>query len=197
MTPVLLLFFHVRKRKNVNYLELKAFSDPTLNFLCSLASTRSPSYNLTFWGLSGITLAALLIPIAVGMLVKNKWPSKAKKILKVGNFHLFFPPVTKKWCNAEERRASGRHLFSMWWRDLLGPVSLRVWTGFVFRQVGSIVGFLLIIIIAVIGGVLYQSSWTIAPSLWIIGAMYPFIGFGLGFFMARFVGQPWHRWASG
>eukprot|EP00064_Thunnus_orientalis_P024931 superscaffoldBa00011519_g25253 len=60
-------------------------------------------------------------------------------------------------------------------------------------KVGSIAGFGLIIIIAVVGGILYQSSWTIAPSLWIIGTIYPFIGFGLGFFMARFVGQPWHR----
>ncbi|XP_069001625.1 ileal sodium/bile acid cotransporter [Embiotoca jacksoni] len=89
----------------------------------------------------GITLAALLIPIAAGIYVKHRWPEKAKKILKVG----------------------------------------------------SIAGFGLIIIIAVVGGVLYQSSWTIAPSLWIIGTIYPFIGFGLGFLMARFVGQPWHR----
>uniref|UniRef100_A0A3Q2UZF5 Ileal sodium/bile acid cotransporter n=1 Tax=Haplochromis burtoni TaxID=8153 RepID=A0A3Q2UZF5_HAPBU len=41
--------------------------------------------------------------------------------------------------------------------------------------------------------VLYQSSWTIAPSLWIIGTIYPFIGLSLGFFLARFVGQPWYR----
>ncbi|XP_023272839.1 ileal sodium/bile acid cotransporter [Seriola lalandi dorsalis] len=60
-------------------------------------------------------------------------------------------------------------------------------------KVGSIAGFGLIIIIAVVGGILYQSSWTIAPSLWIIGTIYPFIGFGLGFILARFVGQPWHR----
>uniref|UniRef100_A0A3B5A8A8 Ileal sodium/bile acid cotransporter n=1 Tax=Stegastes partitus TaxID=144197 RepID=A0A3B5A8A8_9TELE len=60
-------------------------------------------------------------------------------------------------------------------------------------KVGSITGFALIIIIAVVGGVLYQSSWNIAPSLWIIGTIYPFIGFGLGFVMARFVGQPWYR----
>lgn len=33
---------------------------------------------------AGITLAALLIPIAAGMVVKKKWPSQAKKILKVG-----------------------------------------------------------------------------------------------------------------
>ncbi|XP_063070616.1 ileal sodium/bile acid cotransporter [Engraulis encrasicolus] len=89
----------------------------------------------------GITLVSLLVPVALGMFMKHRYPEKAKKILKVG----------------------------------------------------SIVGFALIIIIAVVGGVLYQSSWIIAPSLWIIGTMYPFIGFGLGFLMARFVGQPWHR----
>ncbi|XP_055071024.1 ileal sodium/bile acid cotransporter [Misgurnus anguillicaudatus] len=60
-------------------------------------------------------------------------------------------------------------------------------------KVGSVVGMILIVVIAVIGGVLYQSSWTIAPSLWIIGTIYPFIGFGLGFLLARFVGQPWYR----
>ncbi|KAM4608684.1 ileal sodium/bile acid cotransporter [Polymixia lowei] len=89
----------------------------------------------------GITLVSLLVPVALGMYVKHKWPLVARKILKVG----------------------------------------------------SIVGFALIIIIAVVGGVLYQSSWTIAPSLWIIGTIYPFIGFGLGFLLARFVGQPWYR----
>ncbi|KAM9850646.1 ileal sodium/bile acid cotransporter [Aulostomus maculatus] len=60
-------------------------------------------------------------------------------------------------------------------------------------KVGSITGFGLIIVIAVVGGILYQSSWTIAPSLWIIGTIYPFIGFSLGFLIARFVGQPWYR----
>ncbi|KAG7260395.1 hypothetical protein CRUP_011731 [Coryphaenoides rupestris] len=62
-----------------------------------------------------------------------------------------------------------------------------------YDSIGSIMGFCLIVIIAVVGGVLYQSSWDIAPSLWIIGTIYPFIGFGLGFLMARFVGQPWFR----
>ncbi|XP_077473678.1 ileal sodium/bile acid cotransporter-like [Stigmatopora argus] len=60
-------------------------------------------------------------------------------------------------------------------------------------KVGSFTGFGLIIIIAVVGGILYQSSWTIAPYLWIIGTIYPFIGVGMGCLMARFVGQPWYR----
>ncbi|XP_067301121.1 ileal sodium/bile acid cotransporter [Pseudorasbora parva] len=84
--------------------------------------------------------------------------------------------------------------------SLLVPVGLGIYTKHRWPKVakkvlkvGSVVGIILIIIIAVIGGVLYQSSWTISPSLWIIGTIYPFIGFGLGFLLARFVGQPWHR----
>ncbi|KAI1885472.1 hypothetical protein AGOR_G00220550 [Albula goreensis] len=89
----------------------------------------------------GITLVSLLVPVALGIYVKHRWPKAAKKILKVG----------------------------------------------------SIMGIMLIVIIAVVGGVLYQSSWIISPALWIIGAIYPLVGFGLGFLLARFVGQPWHR----
>ncbi|XP_072300115.1 ileal sodium/bile acid cotransporter [Eucyclogobius newberryi] len=58
---------------------------------------------------------------------------------------------------------------------------------------GSITGFVLILVIAVVGGILYQSSWDIDASLWIIGTIFPFIGSGLGFFLARFTGQPWYR----
>ncbi|XP_078796111.1 ileal sodium/bile acid cotransporter [Oryzias latipes] len=113
---------------------------PLCLFIYTSVWTSSDSIMIPFDSI-GITLAALLIPIAAGMVVKKKWPSQAKKILKVG----------------------------------------------------SVVGFALIIIIAVVGGVLYQSSWTISPSLWIIGAIYPFVGFGLGFLLARFVGQPWDK----
>ncbi|KAM9709455.1 ileal sodium/bile acid cotransporter [Menidia menidia] len=113
---------------------------PLCLFVYTTTWTSSDSIRIPFDSI-GITLAALLIPIAAGMYVKRRWPGQAKRILKMG----------------------------------------------------SIVGFALIIIIAVIGGVLYQSSWTISPSLWIIGAIYPFIGFSLGFLLARFVGQPWHR----
>ncbi|XP_029386842.1 ileal sodium/bile acid cotransporter [Echeneis naucrates] len=83
---------------------------------------------------------------------------------------------------------------------LLVPISLgmymkRRWPYLAKKilKVGSFMGFALIVITAVVGGVLYQSSWNIAPSLWIIGTIYPFVGFGLGFLMARFVGQPWNR----
>ncbi|OCT92569.1 ileal sodium/bile acid cotransporter [Xenopus laevis] len=80
----------------------------------------------------GISLATLVIPVAVGMFVNYKWPEKAKKILKVG----------------------------------------------------SIVGGILIVLVAVIGGVLYRGSWTIDPKLWILGTIFPAIGYTVGFALA-------------
>ncbi|XP_077449072.1 ileal sodium/bile acid cotransporter-like [Stigmatopora argus] len=58
---------------------------------------------------------------------------------------------------------------------------------------GSITGFGFLVIVSVVGVILYQSSWIIDPSVWIIGTIYPFIGFGLGFLIAYFLGQPWYR----
>uniref|UniRef100_A0A3Q2DXJ7 Ileal sodium/bile acid cotransporter n=1 Tax=Cyprinodon variegatus TaxID=28743 RepID=A0A3Q2DXJ7_CYPVA len=113
---------------------------PLCLFIYTSVWTASGTIKVPFDSI-GITLAALLIPIAAGIFVKTKWPRIANKILKVG----------------------------------------------------SIAGFALIIVIAVVGGVLYQSSWVISSSLWIIGTIYPFIAFSMGFLMARFVGQPWHR----
>ena len=61
-------------------------------------------------------------------------------------------------------------------------------------QIGSITGALLIVLIAVVGGVLYQSAWIIQPRLWIIGTIFPIAGYSLGFFLARIAGQSWHRY---
>ncbi|OCT95402.1 ileal sodium/bile acid cotransporter [Xenopus laevis] len=80
----------------------------------------------------GISLATLVVPVAVGMFVNYKWPEKAKKILKVG----------------------------------------------------SILGGILIVLVAVIGGVLYKGSWTIDPKLWILGTIFPAIGYTVGFALA-------------
>ncbi|XP_077420921.1 ileal sodium/bile acid cotransporter-like [Vanacampus margaritifer] len=60
-------------------------------------------------------------------------------------------------------------------------------------KVGAIIGFGSSLVISVVWIILYQTSWIIDPSLWIIGTIYPFIGFGMGFLLARFVGQPWYR----
>uniref|UniRef100_A0A672TV47 Ileal sodium/bile acid cotransporter n=1 Tax=Strigops habroptila TaxID=2489341 RepID=A0A672TV47_STRHB len=63
----------------------------------------------------------------------------------------------------------------------------------IILKVGSIVGAVLIVIIAVVGGILYQGSWTITPKLWIIGTIFPATGYCLGFFLARLAGLSWSR----
>lgn len=61
-------------------------------------------------------------------------------------------------------------------------------------QVGSIAGAVLIVLIAVVGGILYRGSWIISPKLWIIGTIFPAAGYSLGFILARVAGLPWHRY---
>ncbi|NXR02421.1 NTCP2 protein, partial [Sagittarius serpentarius] len=63
----------------------------------------------------------------------------------------------------------------------------------IILKIGSIVGAILIVLIAVVGGILYKGSWTISPKLWIIGTIFPAAGYSLGFFLARVAGLSWHR----
>ncbi|KAL1772767.1 ileal sodium/bile acid cotransporter [Sigmodon hispidus] len=63
----------------------------------------------------------------------------------------------------------------------------------IILKIGSIAGAILIVLIAVVGGVLYQSAWIIEPKLWIVGTIFPIAGYSLGFFLARIAGQPWYR----
>ncbi|NXJ62527.1 NTCP2 protein, partial [Rostratula benghalensis] len=63
----------------------------------------------------------------------------------------------------------------------------------VILKVGSIVGAILIVLIAVVGGILYKGSWIISPKLWVIGTIFPAAGYSLGFFLARIAGLSWHR----
>nr|XP_004663456.1 ileal sodium/bile acid cotransporter [Jaculus jaculus] len=63
----------------------------------------------------------------------------------------------------------------------------------IILKIGSIAGAILIVLIAVVGGILYQSAWTIEPKLWVIGTLFPIAGYLLGFFLARIAGQPWYR----
>ncbi|XP_006846740.1 PREDICTED: ileal sodium/bile acid cotransporter [Chrysochloris asiatica] len=63
----------------------------------------------------------------------------------------------------------------------------------IILKIGSITGIILIVLIAVVGGILYQGSWVISPKLWIIGTIFPIAGYSLGFILARIAGQPWHR----
>ncbi|XP_004577418.2 ileal sodium/bile acid cotransporter [Ochotona princeps] len=63
----------------------------------------------------------------------------------------------------------------------------------IILKVGSIAGAILIVLIAVVGGVLYQSAWIIEPKLWVIGTIFPVAGYLLGFLLARIAGLPWYR----
>ncbi|KAM3936131.1 ileal sodium/bile acid cotransporter-like [Leptodactylus fuscus] len=60
-------------------------------------------------------------------------------------------------------------------------------------RIGSITGGILIVLIAVIGGVLYKGSWDIAPKLWILGTVFPAAGFIFGFILAYLSNQSWSR----
>nr|DBA33121.1 TPA: hypothetical protein GDO54_000851 [Pyxicephalus adspersus] len=60
-------------------------------------------------------------------------------------------------------------------------------------RVGSITGAILIVTVAVIGGVLYKGSWVIDPKLWIIGTIFPAIGFSVGFILAIMSNLSWSR----
>ncbi|XP_030321150.1 ileal sodium/bile acid cotransporter [Calypte anna] len=63
----------------------------------------------------------------------------------------------------------------------------------VILKIGSIVGAILIVVIAVVGGILYRGSWNISPKLWLIGTIFPAAGYSLGFLLARVAGLSWHR----
>ncbi|KAK2539947.1 Slc10a2 [Columba livia] len=63
----------------------------------------------------------------------------------------------------------------------------------IILKIGSIVGAVLIVLIAVVGGILYKGSWIISPKLWIIGTIFPAAGYSLGFLLARIAGLAWHR----
>lgn len=95
----------------------------------------------------------------------------------------------------------GKHRHS-WWDDhghqvrrtLRGNFIISVDGSACVFQIGSITGAVLIVLIAVVGGILYQSAWIIAPKLWIVGTIFPVAGYSLGFLLARIAGQPWHRY---
>ncbi|KAM4045461.1 ileal sodium/bile acid cotransporter-like [Anomaloglossus baeobatrachus] len=57
----------------------------------------------------------------------------------------------------------------------------------------SITGGVLIVLIAVIGGVLYKGSWDIDPKLWIVATVFPGAGFVFGFLLAYISNQSWGR----
>ncbi|XP_069746813.1 ileal sodium/bile acid cotransporter [Narcine bancroftii] len=84
--------------------------------------------------------------------------------------------------------------------SLLIPVAFGMFVNYkwpkkakIILKIGSITGIFLIVGIAVAGGLLYKGSWATAPSLWIIGTIYPALGYALGFILARIGGLPWFR----
>ncbi|XP_032820238.1 ileal sodium/bile acid cotransporter isoform X2 [Petromyzon marinus] len=60
-------------------------------------------------------------------------------------------------------------------------------------KIGSVLGGILIIAISVAGALLYQGAWDTEPAMWIIGCIFPIIGYVLGFGLAKLVNQPWQR----
>ncbi|NXR33214.1 NTCP2 protein, partial [Zosterops hypoxanthus] len=84
--------------------------------------------------------------------------------------------------------------------SLIVPVSFGIFVNHrwptkakIILKIGSIVGAVLIVLIAVVGGILYKGSWVITPKLWIIGTIFPAVGYVLGFFLARVAGLSWQR----
>ncbi|MBN3295540.1 NTCP2 protein, partial [Amia calva] len=63
----------------------------------------------------------------------------------------------------------------------------------VILKVGSIVGSILILVLAIASGVLYKGSWDIDTSMVIIGVIFPMIGYTAGFVIAFILRQPWKR----
>ncbi|XP_075118930.1 ileal sodium/bile acid cotransporter-like [Leptodactylus fuscus] len=83
---------------------------------------------------------------------------------------------------------------------LVVPVGIGIFANYkwpkqakIILKVGSITGGILIVTIAVIGGVLYKGSWTIDPKLWIVGTIFPAIGFIVGFLLAVMANLSWRR----
>ncbi|XP_064165067.1 ileal sodium/bile acid cotransporter-like [Anguilla rostrata] len=60
-------------------------------------------------------------------------------------------------------------------------------------KVGSVLGSLLILVIAIASVALYKGSWNTDTSIVIIGVIFPLIGYAAGFIIAIIVRQPWHR----
>ncbi|XP_010206365.1 ileal sodium/bile acid cotransporter [Colius striatus] len=120
-------------------------------------------------------------------------------ILAMGMMPLCLFLYTKMWTDSSAivlpYQSIGISLVS-----LLIPVSVGMYVNHkwptkakIILKVGSIVGAILIVLIAVVGGILYKGSWIISPKLWIIGTIFPAIGYFLGFLLARMSGLSWRR----
>ncbi|XP_075053810.1 ileal sodium/bile acid cotransporter-like [Mixophyes fleayi] len=106
---------------------------------------------------------------------------------------------TKKWVDADAIHipydSIGISLVT-----LVVPVAIGMFVNYkwpekakIILKVGSITGGILIVTIAVVGGVLYKGSWVIDPKLWIVGTIFPCVGFIIGFVLAAMANLPWSR----
>ncbi|KAM4795964.1 ileal sodium/bile acid cotransporter-like [Rhinophrynus dorsalis] len=111
-------------------------------------------------------------------------------LLALGMMPLCLFIYTKKWVDSRAIKipydSIGISLVT-----LVVPVAIGMFVNYkwpkkakIILKVGSITGGILIVLVAVIGGVLYKGSWTIDPKLWIIGTIFPAVGYFVGFALA-------------
>uniref|UniRef100_A0A8C4SNM4 Solute carrier family 10 member 6 n=1 Tax=Erpetoichthys calabaricus TaxID=27687 RepID=A0A8C4SNM4_ERPCA len=84
--------------------------------------------------------------------------------------------------------------------SLIVPVSAGIFVNYRWPKhakkilkVGSILGWLIIVIVTVISVVLFKGSWAVDTSVLIIGVIYPIVGYVSGFALAFLLRQPWKR----
>ncbi|OCT95401.1 ileal sodium/bile acid cotransporter [Xenopus laevis] len=120
-------------------------------------------------------------------------------LLALGMMPLCLFLYTKKWVNSNDivipYDSIGISLVT-----LVVPVGIGIFVNHKWPKqakkilkVGSVTGAILIVLIAVIGGVLYKGSWIITPSLWIVGTIFPAAGYTFGFLLAYISKQTWRR----
>ncbi|KAM4795963.1 ileal sodium/bile acid cotransporter-like [Rhinophrynus dorsalis] len=120
-------------------------------------------------------------------------------LLAMGMMPLCLFIYTKKWVDSDSivipYDSIGISLVT-----LVVPVGIGIYVNYKWPKaakkilkIGSITGGILIVLIAVVGGVLYRGSWIIAPELWIVGTLFPAAGYTFGFFLAYISNQSWKR----
>ncbi|KAM9330524.1 sodium-dependent organic anion transporter [Gastrophryne carolinensis] len=80
------------------------------------------------------------------------------------------------------------------------PVGIGVYVNYqwprkakIISKAGSVIGILIMLVIAVASSVLYKGSWNTDTSVLVIGIIYPLLGYLLGFCLAVILRQPWKR----
>ncbi|KAL2099697.1 hypothetical protein ACEWY4_004091 [Coilia grayii] len=83
---------------------------------------------------------------------------------------------------------------------LIVPVAIGVFVNYkwpkaakIILRVGSIVGGVLLLIVGIASGLLYQGSWNTDPAVVIVGVIFPLIGYAAGFVLSVLLRQSWQR----